>query len=113
MIRFQKEFLCCFYGLYRFQLRDELPDQSNDLCGIEFRKEPLDHISDRDGAQRRTNVRDNVQVRTARWTKGVNLTKERTSEDIEKRHNQFVTSGVVSLGLTKPNKLEVVRSGNH
>jgi hypothetical protein len=39
--------------------------------------------------------------------------ERKTSEDIEERRSQFVTSGAVSLSLTKTNKLKAVRSCNY
>lgn len=58
-----------------------------------------------------THVRNDVEIRTVGSRRGIHFVNK-ISEDINERIGQFVTSGMVSLSLTKKNKLEVVRSGN-
>jgi hypothetical protein len=113
MILFRKGLLYHLNILSSFQFREDFSDQSNELWNITCRKEPLDHIGDLDDARPGKNMKDNVEIRTVGWIKGINLINERTFEDIEERHSKLATSGAVSLSLTKPNKLQVIRTRNH
>jgi hypothetical protein len=69
------------WTFYEFYMRDQcfaLRDIGAFLCHRDFWKGPMDHISNMDHSQRRQNVRNNVQMRTAGWTRRPPKTPKRT-----------------------------------